>query len=126
MGGRTDVEAAASKPRHGAEGCRPGARTATGSVDRREDWKGLFDRHLHHRIDRILPPLSAPQRFRYKIEFRSTLVYCRAALEAEAALITSPCARAGNSTSETPTPTKLPSVIFFGGGRWSSGDRRRC
>src|SRR4029077_788401 len=53
-------------------------------VDWGEDWKGLFDRHLHHRIDRILPPLSAAQRFRYKIEFRSALVYFRAALEAEA------------------------------------------
>ena len=26
-------------------------------------------------------------------------------------LIASPCARAGNNTSETPRPTKLPSVI---------------
>src|SRR6478672_13322267 len=53
-------------------------------VDWRENWKSLFDRHLHHRIDRILPAFLAPQRFRYKIEFRSALVYFRAALETEA------------------------------------------
>ena len=33
-------------------------------VDWRENWKSLFDRHLHHRIDRILPAFLAPQRFR--------------------------------------------------------------
>src|SRR5215813_8828193 len=54
-------------------------------VDWGEDWKGLFDRHLHHRVDRILSALSAPQRFRDKIEFRPTLAYFRAALETEAA-----------------------------------------
>jgi len=31
-----------------------------------------------------LPPLAAPQCIRYKIEFRSALVYFRAALETEA------------------------------------------
>src|SRR5580704_8490619 len=54
-------------------------------VDWGEDWKGLFDRHLHHRIDGILAPFSAPERFRYKIEFRSTLAHFRAALKTEAA-----------------------------------------
>ena len=53
-------------------------------IDWGEDGKGLFDPHLHHGIDRILPTLSAPQRFRYKIEFRSALAYLRAALETEA------------------------------------------
>src|SRR5262249_48313489 len=27
-------------------------------IDWGEDWKGLFDRHLHHRVDRILPALT--------------------------------------------------------------------
>jgi hypothetical protein len=40
-------------------------------VGGRKNRKGFVNRHFHHRIDRILPPLSAPQRFRYKIEFRS-------------------------------------------------------
>ena len=33
-------------------------------VDWGENWKSLIDRHLHHRIDRILPAFLAPQRFR--------------------------------------------------------------
>ena len=45
-------------------------------VDWRENWKSLFDRHLHRRIDRIAAFL-APQRLRYKIEFRSALLYLR-------------------------------------------------
>ena len=53
-------------------------------VDWRENWKSLFDRRLHHRIDRILPAFLAPQRLRHKIKFRSALVYFRAALETEA------------------------------------------
>ena len=60
------------------------ARLVVEHIDRGEDGKGLFDPHLHHRIDRILPAFLAPQRFRYKIEFRSALAYLRAALETEA------------------------------------------
>ena len=51
---------AARRQHHGSSSSQPPPKTSrAGETDtdaEHEDWRGLFDRHLHHRIDRILPP----------------------------------------------------------------------